>query len=269
MLNSFPVCADSANSTLMSNSTWSGRHTGKDALRQQIWSTLKKHKATRRDPVGHIPNFVGADLAATHLAETGFWQQAQVIKCNPDSPHTAVRLKALADGKTLYMAVPRLSRKKCFVELTAAALNQKGVPLKEAASMRGAMTHGHLVAFAEMQTIELVVVGCVAVASNGGRTGKGAGFADLELAMLREYELIAEDTPIVTTVHDLQVVDAALLPMQSHDWGLDLIVTPTGCLATDNNHPKPQGLDWETLQPDQIANIPILRAWSKQRGLKI
>ncbi|WP_031292782.1 5-formyltetrahydrofolate cyclo-ligase [Leptolyngbya sp. Heron Island J] len=250
----------------MSNSTWSGRHTGKDALRQRIWSTLKAHKATRRDPVGHIPNFLGAEVAAARLAETSLWQRAQVIKCNPDSPHTAVRLKALVDGKTLYMAVPRLFRKKCFVELTATALEQKGVALKEAASMGGAMSHGRLMTYAEMQAIELVVVGCVAVTLNGGRTGKGAGFADLELAMLRECDLIAEDTPIVTTVHDLQVVDTALLPMQPHDWGLDLIVTPTRCLATDNNHPKPQGLDWDSIQPDQIANIPILRAWSKRRS---
>ncbi|MBX2862813.1 MAG: 5-formyltetrahydrofolate cyclo-ligase [Leptolyngbyaceae cyanobacterium MAG.088] len=249
----------------MSNSDWSGRHIGKDALRQQIWATLKTQQATDRDPVGHIPNFIGAELAAARLAETPLWQQVQVVKCNPDSPHAAVRLRALADGKTLYMAVPQLARKKCFVELTAAALGAKGVSLKEAASMGGAMLHGQLVAFEEMQAIDLVIVGCVAVALNGGRTGKGAGFADLELAMLRECNLISEATPIVTTVHDLQIVDATELPMQSHDWGLDLIVTPTQCLATKNYHPKPNGLDWSTIQPEQIANIPMLRAWLKQR----
>ncbi len=249
----------------MSSPTWSGRHTAKDALRQRIWSTLKIHQATRRDPVGHIPNFIGADVAADRLAETELWQQAQVVKCNPDAPHTAVRLRALADGKTLYMAVPGLSRKKCFVELTAAALEAKRLALRDGATMRGAMSHGQLVAFEYMQPIDLVVVGCVAVATSGGRTGKGAGFADLELAMLRECNLISDDTPIVTTVHDLQIVDPAELPMQTHDWGLDLIVTPTQCLATANTYPKPVGLDWETLQPDQIANIPILRAWSKHR----
>ncbi len=248
----------------MFTSAWSGRHAGKDVLRQQVWSTLKTYDVTHCDPVGHIPNLIGADLAAERLAETALWQQVQVVKCNPDSPHAAVRLRALADGKTLYMAVPQLSRPKCFVELTATALEAKGVSLKMAASMDGAMAHGQLVTFNEMQAIDLVVVGCVAVALNGGRTGKGAGFADLELAMLRECNLILENTPIVTTVHDLQVVDAMELPMQAHDWGLDLIVTPTQCLVTDNHHPKPNGLDWDTIQPDQIANIPILEAWPKQ-----
>ncbi|MEO0349584.1 MAG: 5-formyltetrahydrofolate cyclo-ligase [Cyanobacteria bacterium P01_A01_bin.15] len=250
----------------MSTSAWSARHSGKDALRQHIWSTLKTHRATHRDPVGHIPNFIGADVAAKRLAETKLWQQSQVIKCNPDSPHRAVRQQALADGKTLYMAVPRLSCKKCFVELRAADLAAKNVALTEAATMVGAMRYGRPVAFADMQTIDLVVVGCVAVALNGGRTGKGAGFADLELAMLRECQLILETTPIVTTVHDLQVVDAATLPMQAHDWGLDLIVTPTRCLVTENTQPRPAGLNWQTIQPDQMAIIPILRDWFHQRS---
>lgn len=249
----------------MSFSQWSGRHSDKDALRSRIWSMLKNHKATRCDPVGHIPNFIGADIAAERLAQTAVWQEAQVVKCNPDSPHMPVRLQALADGKILYMAVPRLSRKTCFVELTAESLKAKGVELKTAATMRGAMMHGQLVTFAEMKAIDMVVVGCVAVALNGGRTGKGAGFADLELAMLQQCDLVSVKTPIVTTVHELQIVDAAELPMQEHDWALDLIVTPNRCLFTENHHPKPTGLDWDTIQPDQIATIPILRAWSQQR----
>ncbi|MBE9065080.1 5-formyltetrahydrofolate cyclo-ligase [Leptolyngbya cf. ectocarpi LEGE 11479] len=246
-------------------SVWSGRHSGKDDLRQRIWSILKNHHVTHRDPVGHIPNFIGADMAAGGLAATKLWQCAQVVKCNPDSPQSAVRLRALTDGKTLYMAVPRLSRKKCFVELTAMALKTKGVALEDAASMKGAMVHGRLVAFEEMHPIDLVIVGCVAVSANGGRTGKGAGFADLELAMLRACKLIAADTPIATTVHDLQIVAAAELPMQQHDWGLDLIVTPTRSWTTEHSHPRPTGLDWDTIQPDQIANIPILQAWFKRR----
>lgn len=248
----------------MSASAWSGRHPGKDALRQRIWSMLKTQKAAHGDPVGHIPNFMGANVAAERLAATALWQQANVVKCNPDSPHKSVRLRALADGKTLYMAVPSLSHQKCFVELRAVALEAKGVSLQVAASMGGAMAHGQLVAFEEMQPINLAIVGCVAVANNGGRTGKGAGFADLELAMLRQSGLIADATPIVTTVHDLQVVDASELPMQPHDWGLDLIVTPTRDLVTENRHPKPMGLDWDRIRSDQLANIPILRDWSKR-----
>lgn len=247
------------------SSEWAGRNADKDALRQEIWESLRHHQAAKRNPVGHIPNFVGSEIAAERLAALAIWQQAQVVKCNPDSPQKPVRLQALREGKLLYMAVPRLARKQCFVALHRDALEAKGVPLTKAANMRDALIHGRLVAFAEMQPIDLVIVGCVAVATTGGRTGKGAGFADLELAMLREGGLVQADTPIVTTVHELQVVAGDRLPMQPHDWPLDWIVTPEQAIETHTQFPHPTGLDWDTLQPDQIQKIPVLRRLAQQR----
>lgn len=237
----------------------------KDALRQTIWSTLRQHQVVKHDPVGHIPNFIGTETATERLSQLKIWQQAQVIKCNPDSPQKLVRLHALAAGKLLYMAVPRLSRRQCFVALHGEALAAKGIPLQQAANMREALVHGQPVAFADMQPIDLVVVGSVAVSPNGGRTGKGAGFADLELAMLREAKLVLPDTPIVTTVHDLQVVASDRVPMQRHDWPLDWIVTPTTVIKTNTALPRPTGLDWPKLQPQQIQKIPVLRSLSQQQ----
>ncbi|MBD2018751.1 5-formyltetrahydrofolate cyclo-ligase, partial [Leptolyngbya sp. FACHB-36] len=208
------------------NTEWSGRHADKDSLRTDVWSRLKQAQVAVRDPFGHIPNFVGAAQAADRLAALPSWQQATIVKCNPDSPQAPVRLRALEAGKRLYMAVPRLTSRHCFVELHADAMQQRGIPLKQAATMKTALSVGRLVSFEEMAAIDLVVVGCVAVARQGGRTGKGAGFADLELAMLQEFDLVQPQTPIVTTVHPLQIVDSSRLPMQSHDWAIDWIVTP-------------------------------------------
>lgn len=243
---------------------WSGRHLEKDALRQEIWAVLKQQRATRRDPVGHIPNFVGAEMAADRLASLPVWQQAQVIKCNPDSPQVPVRLRALQAGKTLYMAVPRLTRSRCFVELTAADLQARNIPLEEAAFARKALRVGRKVSFSEMPPIDLVVVGCVAVSAAGGRTGKGAGFADLELAMLQSFHLVQPETPVVTTVHSLQIVENSRLPMQPHDWALDWIITPEQAIATQTTWPRPQGLDWNAIQPEQYDRIPILRQLRQQ-----
>ncbi|MGG6297396.1 5-formyltetrahydrofolate cyclo-ligase [Leptolyngbya sp. AN02str] len=250
----------------MSDTEWSGRNANKDQLRHEIWTRLSQERAVKRDPVGHIPNFGQSDRAAGRLAELDVWKQARVVKCNPDGSQTPVRLRALQEGKTLYMAVPRLTSKRCFVELTAEALQAKGVAIKDAAYMRGALIYGKKVSFEEMQSIDLVVVGCVAVAASGGRTGKGAGFADLELAMLRQFDLIRPDTPIVTTVHDLQVVeDEERLPMQPHDWPLDWIATPEAVVETHTKFSRPAGLDWDTIQPDQYQQIPILRKLKEER----
>jgi 5-formyltetrahydrofolate cyclo-ligase len=73
------------------------------------------------------------------------------------------------------------------VELTATALEEKGVPLKKAATMRGALIYGKLVSFAEMQPVDLVVVGCVAASPNGGRTGKGAGLGQHSTGSASKY----------------------------------------------------------------------------------
>ena len=246
------------------NTNWSGYHPDKDNLRAEIWSLLKQEGVAIRDPFGHIPNFVGSEKAAERLAALPIWQGAKAIKCNPDSPQVPVRLRALQDGKRLYMAVPRLTNTRCFVELTAEDLQQRNIPLEEAAIARKALNYGRLVSFEEMQAIDLVVVGCVAVTRNGGRTGKGAGFADLELAMLKEFGLVQSDTPIVTTVHPLQIVEEECLPMQAHDWALNWIITSEEVIETNTTYPRPTGLDWDTIRPEQYKKIPILRKLREQ-----
>lgn len=251
---------------MLNATSWSDRHPRKEQLRQRIWQVLKDQEAAQGDPFGHIPNFVGAAIAAQQLASLTIWQAAQVVKCNPDSPQQPVRLQALADGKVLYMAVPQLTKPECFVEVTAAALAAKQVPLVEGATMAGALRHGRPVLFEEMQGIDVVVVGCVAVTTDGGRTGKGAGFADLELAMLREFGLVQRETAIATTVHGLQLVEE--LEMQVHDWPLNWIVTPGRVIETQTLLSRPVGVDWATVQPDQLAQIPMLRRLREASGLQ-
>ena len=243
---------------------WIGYHHDKDKLRTEIWSLLKQQAASVGDSFGHIPNFIGAELAAEKLAALPIWQQAKTIKCNPDSPQISVRMRALQDGKRLYMAVPRLTDDRCFVELTAEDLQRQSVSIAESAIARKALTCGKLVSFEEMEPIDLVIIGCVAVARNGGRTGKGAGFADLELAMLTEFGLVEIDTPIVTTVHPLQVVEDWRLPMQVHDWALNRIVTTDEVIETNTSFPRPTGLNWDSLRSKQLAQIPILRKLREQ-----
>lgn len=245
--------------SLPGQTSWSGYDPDKDQLRAEIWATLKQQGLCQRDPTGHIPNFVGAIEAAAQLAALPLWRQANVIKCNPDAPHIPVRLRALQDGKRLYMAVPRLKNRRCFVELTAEALAARGVDLAAAAIARNALRYGRLVSFAEMEPIDLVGVGCVAVARSGGRTGKGAGFADLELAMLKQFGLVQDSTPIVTTVHRVQIVADDRLPMQPHDWAVNWIVTPEGAIETQTAFARPTGLMWERIRPEQYKKIPILR----------
>jgi hypothetical protein len=83
----------------------------KQEARHRTWALLEQEGAVKPPgtAVGKIPNFLGAEAAAEQLATQPLWQTARVLKANPDKAQRAVRAKALAEGKVLYVAVPRLA----------------------------------------------------------------------------------------------------------------------------------------------------------------
>lgn len=240
------------------HSRWGERSPDKDVLRQEIWTTLEAEHASVGNVWSHIPNFVGADQAARRLAELPMWKQAKVIKANPDSPQIPVRLTALQEGKLLYMPVPELKDNLPFVLFDPAELQKRGIPFEEAAIARNAVQVGQKVRFQDMKPVDIVVTGCVAVTRQGGRTGKGAGFADLELGIMRELGIISDKTPIITTVHSIQVVDDQRIVMVGHDSALDWIVTPDEVIETHSPYPQPKGVLWDDVEEDQFRDIPFL-----------
>ncbi|WP_436319654.1 5-formyltetrahydrofolate cyclo-ligase [Streptomyces syringium] len=102
-----------------------------------------------------------------------------------------------------------------------------------------------------------MVLGSVAVNRDGIRMGKGAGYSDLEFALLTEAGLISPETLVVTTVHALQVVDGPI-PATEHDVSVDLIVTPDEVITCPTPH-RPSGILWDHLAPEKIAAIPVLQ----------
>jgi 5-formyltetrahydrofolate cyclo-ligase len=126
----------------------------------------------------------------------------------------------------------------------------------EAASIEGASRHGVPTRLEDMLPIDLIVSGTVAVNARGVRIGKGGGYADLELALLGELGLVAEDTLLVTSVHDLQILDQEL-PETAHDFRVDRIVTPTRVIECPRVA-RPRGILWQDLDAQKIASIPVL-----------
>ncbi|UCH89304.1 MAG: 5-formyltetrahydrofolate cyclo-ligase [Thermoplasmata archaeon] len=236
----------------------------KDSLRKRIWDLLKEKDIARfpLPPHGRIPNFKGAQHAARNLTRSNEWTDAKIIKINPDSPQQPVRQAALNEGKTLYMAVPRLRDKKCFIELNPKKLK---AGFREATTIRGAFKRGRQLEPSEMREVDLVVAGSVAVNYNGGRVGKGGGYSDLEYAIAREFEIINDKTPIASTVHELQVLEQDI-PGEVHDISLDIIATPKSLKLTETKLPRSSGIIWKLLSEDQIKAIPILKALKQGSG---
>ena len=232
----------------------------KAGLRQEVWSAMRAARVARfPGAAGRIPNFTGAEAAAQRLRATPEWQAAATVKANPDSAQLPVRQRALEDGKTVYMAVPRLAGPEPFFALDPAHLSE---PPRAAASIRGASRSARRVTLAELSPVDLVVMGCVAAGEDGARLGKGGGFADLEFALAAAAGLIGPDTVCVTTVHELQVRGAGTIPVTGHDVPVDLIVTPERVIDCRSRHgPRPAvGICWDDLTEEKIAAIPLLSA---------
>jgi 5-formyltetrahydrofolate cyclo-ligase len=231
----------------------------KAAVREDVWTAMGAPGVRRfPNPDGRIPNFVGAEAAAERLRATDAWARATTLKANPDSPQMPVRQRALEDGKTVFMAVPRLAGPEPFFRLDAGALP---VAPRKAASIKGASEHGQLVSLDELEPVDLAVVGCVAVSANGARLGKGGGFSDLEYALAYEAGLIDDDTVVVTTVHEHQMVANGRIPETDHDFRLDLIVTPDRVIPCPRRKRRPEPrVRWDELTEDKIAAIPVLQS---------
>ena len=229
----------------------------KAALREQVWSDLDRPGIARfPKPANRIPNFVGAEAAARLLAETDEWAAASTVKSNPDSPQWPVRQRALVDGKVVYMAVPRLAEADPFFLLDPEQLADDP---RTASSIKGAARSARTVRLDELEPVDLVVTGCVAVDESGARLGKGGGFSDLEFALAAEAGLIDAHTVVVTTVHERQVLPAGAVPTTAHDVHVDVIVTAETVVRC----PRPQRwvlpeLRWDELTDEKIAAIPLL-----------
>ena len=166
-----------------------------------------------------------------------------------------MRALALAAGKTVYMAVPAMADERPFYLLDPTTLP---VPPTEAATSKVAATLARTVGVDELRPVDMVVCGSVAVSRDGARLGKGAGYSDIEVALLIEAGLVGPHTTIVTTVHALQVV-AEPIPETEHDFSVDVIATPDEVISCGPPR-RPRGLYWDRLSDEKIAAIPVLGA---------
>jgi 5-formyltetrahydrofolate cyclo-ligase len=232
----------------------------KAALRQEVWSAMREARVARfPGAAGRIPNFTGAEAAAQRLRGLPAWQAAGTVKANPDSAQWPVRQRALEDGKTVYMAVPRLAEPEPLFALDPAHLSEKP---RAASSIKGATRSARRVHLADLSPVDLVVMGSVAAGEDGARLGKGGGFADLEFALASAAGLIGPHTVSVTTVHEIQLYPAGTIPLTGHDIPVDFIVTPDRVIDCRPAHgPRPTaGICWPDLTEEKIAAIPLLAA---------
>lgn len=237
---------------------WAGRNPAKDIIRHDIWTQLEAEGVNVGPAWSMIPNFVGADVAAWRLAQTDAWKNAKTVKTNPDHAQTPIRIRALYAGKTVFTPVPYLTREFPYLKLDPARLTAADISFELAATPQGFMEHGERLEFEDVEPLDFCVVGSVAVSRAGGRTGKGAGFADLETAIFRELGTVTATTPMATSIHSIQLVEDQHIVIEAHDSPLDFVATESELIVTGNTMTRPMGVDWNKVRPDQFETIPFL-----------
>jgi len=250
--------------TLRSDDSESRIQLIKREVREEIWRYLEDHDLARfpRPVYNRIPNFVGAEKAASFMRKLKEFSDARVVKVNPDSPQVHVRRLILKEGKTLLMPTPRLS--SGFLKLEPEQIQKHMID--KAATIAGAFHLADKVPLNGLPMIDLIVAGSVAVSLKGGRIGKGEGYSELEYGILRECGLVTDDVKVVTTVHDCQIVKP--FPVQKHDVPVDYILTPTRMQETHTALPKPKGIYWDCVTMDMLHEMPILGELREQQMIR-
>ncbi|XP_048172726.1 methenyltetrahydrofolate synthase domain-containing protein isoform X1 [Corvus hawaiiensis] len=238
-------------------------------IREKVWEHLEASGLAEfpRPVHGRIPNFKGSLQACCSLRELDVFSRARELKVDPDKPLEGARLAALQARKTLLVPTPRL-RTGLFNRIVPPPGATKEV-LRKCATSQGVKEYSVPVGLDGKAQVDLVVVGSVAVSEKGWRIGKGEGYADMEYAMMVSMGAVQEDTPVVTIVHDCQVLDIAEELLDDHDLTVDYILTPTRTIQTNCKRPKPQGIMWHKVSSEMLGKIPILktlRSREKQAG---
>jgi 5-formyltetrahydrofolate cyclo-ligase len=75
--------------------------------------------------------------------------------------------------------------------------------------------------------------------------------------MFTDIAVADERTPVIATVHDVQVVEEKLFPSET-DILVDAVATPTRYINVKRGQ-RPKGIKWNLLEPEQLASTPPLQ----------
>lgn len=238
-------------------------------VREKIWGKLKD--VALPDSRFHlnfaevIPDFKGSDVATDRLVEEPFVKSGGYAFVTPDNCLVDLRRRMLLAGKPMVVSTYGIYRGFWL-------LDPKNVPPGQelfAAWLDGLEHFGQPISLAEIAArgrFDFMVTGASAVSLEGVRFGKGHGFFDLEWGIFTDMGLVDERTPVAAVVHDVQVVSDKLFPSPT-DILVDVIVTPSQTFHVKDRAARPRGVNWDLLEPEQIANTPPLQELQKIRGM--
>jgi 5-formyltetrahydrofolate cyclo-ligase len=239
----------------------------RDSARTLVWNRLRDvarpDSRFNLDFSMYIPDYPGSERIPEALRTLPFYQGTGPVFVTPDNNLELLRANLLREGRPTLITTYGISRGFVFFQPGSVP----DAAIEFAASLDGAERYGDhydLHAVRSLGPLDFLVTGASAVNRDGIRFGKGHGYFDLEWAILRNLDLVNEDTPVVACVHDVQYIDQEL-PARPTDSSVDWILTPSQTIKISSKQPKPQGIDWDQLDPGLLASIPPLQELKADR----
>jgi 5-formyltetrahydrofolate cyclo-ligase len=236
----------------------------KNVVRTKVWNELRKvafpDSRFHLDFSNYIPDFEGSSACVTQIRGMEIWKQSSVIFVTPDNCLVELRKWGILDTKTQIMTIHGI---KGFLIWT-----RKDVPEGQedfASTLDGAQRYAKPITLGEIRNlghVDLVITGASAVNLEGVRYGKGHGYFDLEWGILTSIGVVDSTTPLLTVVHDCQVIDKKF-PLSPYDTIADYVITPTRTITMQGHKKKPQGIRWRSLQQGMLRDMPPLNELQK------
>ncbi|KAL1796214.1 hypothetical protein ACET3X_004754 [Alternaria dauci] len=253
-----------------------------DARRKLIWARVYQdliHHAIpdarfNYDFMSFTPDFQGSASAIDRVVSLPCYQSANVILVTPDNSLEQLRYRALRDGKKVLVATYRLRRG--FVLLHPGRISETKYEMAACLDGMEKPGIGQAVSLSQMRDdclkVDMCAIGGLVFNAQGVTIWEGHNLFEVQWAMLQDLKVLQPDTLIVAVAHACQVVDEAQLgvdkvtPTKSGEVQSDFVVTPDA-LYEVAGAVKPTGaLDFDTVDPEGVQNIPPLQ---ELRGIRM
>ncbi len=233
----------------------------KVSARKLVWEKLK-HVAIpdsrfHLDFNQFIPDFIGSDVARSNLVDLDLYKAASTVFVTPDNCLEGLRAQMALDNKTQVM--PTYGMRRGLVVLSPDDVSKDMA--RHSVTLDSIENVGNYLGLSELRDnhkLDLLVTGASAVNYSGVRLGKGHGFFDIEWAMLYQIGAVKDSTPVISFVHDCQLVDVDL-EVDEFDTVCDYIVTPNHVVHVDNPHKPTVGIIWNKLSDGMVNSISPLQ----------
>ncbi|KAF2844988.1 hypothetical protein T440DRAFT_408987 [Plenodomus tracheiphilus IPT5] len=255
-----------------------------DPRRKLIWARVYKellHYAIpdsrfSYDFLSFTPDFRHSDAAIGRVAEISCYKTASTILVTPDNSLEGLRHRALQDGKKVLVATHRLRRG--FVLLDPARV---GPELWRYASCLDGMEKpsvGRAVTITQLKDdgikVDMCVIGGLVLNEQGVVIWEGQALFEVQWALLQDIGVLSESAPVACVAHACQVVDETTLgierfvPDKKGEVQCDFVVTPEQVFQVEKAVKSSGGIDFNTVDPEALNNIPPLQELKGMRMMQ-